>query len=106
MAEQGSREIGLILEDSDVAAPHFWRGLRAAHYAYGARRDLAGISLQPMLPCRQIGCPNASPECACAHSNDGPTELILSPVVPVPTITVSPFSFSRFVCLHSETMPR
>ena len=42
---QGTREIALILEDDVVVVPHFWRWLRAAHYAYGARRDLAGISL-------------------------------------------------------------
>ena len=73
--EQGAREVGLILEDDNVVAPHFWRWLRAAHRAYGARRDVAGVTLQRLHFCQQIGCPDPP-----AYPAGGPTELMLNPV--------------------------
>ena len=72
---QGSREIGLILEDDNEVSPHFWRWLRAAHYSYGPRRDLAGITLQRLHFCQQIGCPDA-PE----YPAGGPADIMLNPV--------------------------
>jgi hypothetical protein len=73
--DQASREIGLILEDHNVVAPHFWRWLRAAHNAYRSRLDLAGITLQRLHFCQQMGCPDP-PD----YPAGGPADLVMNPV--------------------------